>query len=99
MAKIRIYENKEVMLQEYTARYARPLLKFEGCMYSFIGERRKGELKYHLYRCDDEQHYLLVHMRHDLPFLIKPFHSIPRIILTDIWDFVEVQETGAIQNN
>lgn len=59
-------------------------LEFENQRYRHKGSRRKFEQTIHLYHCAEEQHYLVIYTKSNLPVLIKPFYSVNQIKLADL---------------
>lgn len=82
--KLRVYSCLQDMYERYSAQAIAEILVFEKHRYRLMGERRKNDMYIHLYHCEVEQHYLLVHLRYNLPFLIKPFYSVNEIKLVDL---------------
>lgn len=88
--KVRIFKNVAVLQEEYVPRDAGSMISFENHLYAFVAERRMGSLKYHLYYCPNERHYILIHMRYDVPILIKAFYSTEHITAPAILSYVAV---------
>ena len=82
--KLRVYSCLLDMYERYSSQSIAEKLTFENRRYCLIGERRKGGIYLHLYHCEDEQHYILVHLRYNLPFLIKAIYSVDEIKLADL---------------
>lgn len=83
-SKLRIYSCLQDMYERYQACSVTEKLKFENLYYSLKKTRRKGDMYLHLYHCADEQHYILVHLRYNLPVLIKAFYSIDEVDLKNL---------------
>ena len=82
--RLRIYSCLQDMYERYSSQAIAEKLIFENHSYRLIGERRKGNVFLHLYHCNDEQHYVLVHLRYNLPVLIKAFYSVSEIKLANL---------------
>ena len=80
--RLRIYS----CLQDMYERYSSPAeeLGFEKKRYIFKGFRRKFDQFIHLYHCADEQHYIVVYLKYNLPVLIKTIYSVDEIKLVDL---------------
>lgn len=75
-ARVRSYKNIQQM---YESRGLVECIKLrlEGHEYSLIGTKKiNNNSLVQVYRCDKEQHNLLVYMRGFVPYLIKPIYSI-----------------------
>lgn len=81
---MRQYPTLQMMYEEYSAKHITEKLIVDKVEYRFIGSRRKGSIWVHAYRSDEEQHNLMVYLRSDMPFLIKPVYSINGIRLEEI---------------
>lgn len=81
----RQYPTLQEMYENYSVSPIARQLIVEKHEYRFIGYQRKGNLLVHVYRCEKEQHNLLVYMRYNIPFLIKPIYSINGITLNKVW--------------
>lgn len=83
---MRQYPTLQMMYENYSNVAIAEKLIVEKHEYRLIGCRRKGNLWVHVYRCDEEQHSLLVYLRYNIPFLIKPIYSINGIALDEVWE-------------
>ena len=82
--RLRKFNSLKDMYDSYSATSIAQELVVENHKYRLIGERRKGDAWVHVYRCDEEQHNLLVYLRYNIPFLIKPIYSINGIPLSEV---------------
>lgn len=74
------YKNLQQMYESYSLVDRIEKLKLEGHEYTLIGTKRVTDSTWlQVYRCNKEQHNLLVYMRGFTPYLIKPIYSINRI--------------------
>ncbi|MEG0380332.1 MAG: hypothetical protein RR603_01380 [Kurthia sp.] len=73
-SKLRIYSCLQDMYERYSAYAIAEEVMFEERRYQLVGERRKADVYIHLYRSDEEQQNILVYLRNNLPFLIKPIY-------------------------
>lgn len=67
-------------------RYSSPAeeLEFEKHRYILKGYRRKFDKFLHMYYCAEEQHYIVVYTKYNLPVLIKHFYSVDEVKLADM---------------
>lgn len=59
-------------------------LKFESQLYRRKGSRRKFDQFVHLYHCSEEQHYLVVYTKFNMPVLIRSLYSVNEVKLADL---------------
>lgn len=73
-------------IQDMYERYSSPAdeLGFENHRYVLKGYRRKFDKFIHLYHCVEEQHFIAVYLKHNLPVLIKTIYSIDEIKIADL---------------
>lgn len=83
-SKIRSYKTIQSMYENYRVIDLAEKLVLEGHEYRLVGERRKGDSWVHVYRCEQERHNVIVYLRYNLPYLIKPVYSINGIALGSI---------------
>lgn len=82
--KLRVYSCHQDMYERYNTQSIADVVLFEGRRYRLIGERRKADIFIHLYRSEAEQQNIIVYLRNNLPFLIKPIYSINGIKLSEV---------------
>lgn len=73
-------------LQDMYERYSAPAeeIKFEKRLYRFKGSRRNFNQVIHLFHCADEQHFIVVYLKFNLPALIKAFYSVDDVRIADL---------------
>lgn len=82
--KLRVYSCHQDMYERYNAQSIADVIVFENRRFRLVGERRKTNMYIHLYRSDVEQQNIIVYLRNNLPFLIKPIYAINGIKLIDV---------------
>lgn len=78
------YKTLKEMYELYSLVDRLERLKLEGHEYTLIGTKRTSDSSWlQVYRCEKEQHNLLVYTRGFIPYLIKPIYSINGISLEE----------------
>lgn len=80
--RLRAYSCLQDMYESFSA--AVEELKFENHKYRLKGSRRKFDQIINLYHCAEEQHYIVIYTKFNLPVLIKPFYSVNEVKLADL---------------
>ncbi|MEG0275308.1 MAG: hypothetical protein RR603_03045 [Kurthia sp.] len=68
-------------LEDLYKRYSKlvSLLVFEGRKYKFKDAKVEGGYKLHLYHCEDERHYILIHLKKEKAVLVQTFYSVEEV--------------------
>lgn len=78
------YKTLQEMYEEYSLVDRIERLTLEGHEYKLIGTKRTSNSSWlQVYRCDKEQHNLLVYTRGFIPYLIKSIYSINGILMEE----------------
>lgn len=80
--RLRLYS----CIQDMYERYSSPAdeLGLENHRYVLKGCRRKFDQFIHLYHCAEEQHFIVIYLKHNLPVLIKTVYSIDEIKIVNL---------------
>lgn len=82
--RFRCYKTLQEMYEDYSLVDRIERLTLEGHAYTLVGTKRTSDSRWlQVYRCDKEQHNLLVYMRGFIPYLIKPIYSINGISMDE----------------
>ncbi|MEO4053397.1 hypothetical protein [Solibacillus sp. CAU 1738] len=69
-----VYRDLEAIYEHYSAPSKE--ITFEGNTYTFEGSKRVMDKVVHLYRCEQEQHNLKIHLQGNLPYLVEWSYSV-----------------------